>query len=94
MQDEIILRFRARQNSRRVGLDFDQLRAVSVAAVDSLEQMHELVVRDRGLIFLQRAPIRLAAERAQIGRGVVRRLLVERSGGRQRRAGGGTRTRA
>src|SRR4030095_12186758 len=45
--------------------------------------MHELVVRDRGLIFIQRAPIRLAAERAQIGRGVVRWFLVERSGGRQ-----------
>ena len=94
MQNEIILRFRARQNSRRVRLDLDQLRAVSVAAVDSLEQMHELVVRNRGLIFLQLAPIRLAAERAQVGRGLVRRFLVERSRRPAGRAEGGTRTRA
>ena len=48
----------------------------------SIAQVYELVVCDCGLIFLQLAPIRLAAEGAQIGRGVVRRFLVERSGGR------------
>ena len=51
---------------RRLRLDLDQVRVISLRAVNVVEQMHEFVVGNRGLKLLQLAPIRFATERAQV----------------------------
>src|SRR5450432_229461 len=43
--------------------------------------MHEFVVRDGSLVFLELAPVGFAAERAQVRRRLVRRFLVHRPRG-------------
>ena len=68
-QSEKALRLAVHQNSRRIGIYFNQIRSKSVGAINVVDQVCELITSNRFLVVFEHAPFRLAAEDADVVRG-------------------------
>jgi len=65
---------------------FHQIGSESVSAIDVVDQVCELVVRDCFLIVFQDAPSRLAAENADVVRAKISKRQEQQTGREQGRA--------
>ncbi len=68
-QCEKFLRLAVHQNPCGLLIYFEQIGSESVSAINVVDQMCELIVRDRFLVIFEHAPLRFAAENADVVRG-------------------------